>query len=68
MCVPLKLVVEVDGPLHEPGRDAMRDAYMSKLGITVLRFTSEAVRENLEGVVDRIRDEVSALQDIRGEG
>lgn len=61
-CVPLKLAVEVDGPLHDRARDAARDAHLSALGVTIVRFSAQEVEENLAGVVDRIREEVWLLQ------
>jgi very-short-patch-repair endonuclease len=65
-CVPLKLAVEVDGPWHDAEGDARRDAYLSGLGITVLRFGVDEVREQAEAVVARIQEEVWILQNQRG--
>jgi very-short-patch-repair endonuclease len=61
MCVPLKLAVEVGGWLHDATRDALRDLYMHERGITVLRFSTQDVEENLDGVVERIREEIWLL-------
>ena len=57
-CVPLKLVVEVDGPLHDPARDSIRDHAMNGLGFDVLRFGVQEIDENLDGVVSTIYDAV----------
>jgi very-short-patch-repair endonuclease len=52
------LVVEIDGASHEDRqeRDARRDAYLQSLGLTVLRFLDADVRDNMEGVVEAIRN------------
>ncbi len=59
----LKLVVEVDGDSHFDveglAYDKERDAYMQATGITVLRFTNDQVRENLEWVLAAIQDVIS---------
>lgn len=55
-CPAAKLVVEVDGPIHE-GRveyDQNRDAVMGEMGIEVLRVTNREVEEDLDGVCTRI--------------
>jgi very-short-patch-repair endonuclease len=53
-----KLVVEVDGSQHytEEGRckDGMRDAYLRRQGLTILRFSDYDVLTNLDGVVETI--------------
>lgn len=57
-CVPVKIVVELDGGQHysEPGhvRDARRDAALSERGFLVLRFSNLDVLQNLDGVLDVI--------------
>ena len=53
-CPALKVVVEVDGPDHDPARDARRDAFMAARGWTVLRFGVQAVVEETDGVVETI--------------
>ncbi len=57
-CVPLKLVVEVDGPLHDAQRDAARDEQIKCLGFDTMRFSAQEIDENLEGVVATIYGEV----------
>jgi very-short-patch-repair endonuclease len=57
-CIPLKLVVEVDGPQHDLGRDATRDARLAKRGFDVLRFGVQEIDANLHGVVSTIHDAV----------
>ncbi len=60
-CVPLKLAVEVDGPWHDPVVDSQRDAWMEANGVTVLRFSVETVREQIDSVIARIAQEVWLL-------
>jgi len=53
-CSELKLVIEVDGGIHnqqkQVERDNGRDAFMKEQGITVIRFTNEDVFQNIEYV------------------
>jgi very-short-patch-repair endonuclease len=61
-CVPLKLAVEVDGPLHDLERDSSRDSWMKERGITLLRFSVQEIDANLPGVIDTIRNEIWLLK------
>lgn len=53
-----KLVIEVNGKRHEieKGRqkDEIRDAYLRKEGLTVLRFSGPEALANMNGVLQRI--------------
>jgi very-short-patch-repair endonuclease len=57
-CVPLRLVLEVDGSTHYSdegiAHDRRRDAYMTQRGWTVIRVTNEDVYRNLDGVFEMI--------------
>ncbi|MDP3737955.1 MAG: DUF559 domain-containing protein [Hyphomonadaceae bacterium] len=57
-CVSLKLVVEVDGPLHDRRRDAARDRFMTARGYDVLRFSVQEMDTNFRGVLETIHDQV----------
>ena len=57
-CVPLRLVVEVDGSMHDAGRDSLRDARLAASGYDVLRFSVQEMDTNLEGVVSTIYDAI----------
>ena len=52
------LAVEVDGPEHKKKRaqktDAMKTAFLTRLGWKVLRFTNEEVQSSTELVVEKI--------------
>ena len=57
-CAEAKLIVELDGESHE-GRqayDRQREAFLRKLGLTVLRVTNDDVLDNLDGVALAILD------------
>jgi len=57
-CPKAKLVIEVDGGQHYDieGRekDRERDGYMTKAGITVLRFSNSEVLRDIEAVLEMI--------------
>ena len=57
-CPKARLVIELDGGQHYSAegkeRDGMRDHYMAKVGIAVLRFSDKEVFNNLEGVLEQI--------------
>ncbi len=54
----LKLVVEVDGDTHDEQKeyDARRTDYLKRKGYDVLRFTNEEIHQDLEGVLEIIRE------------
>ncbi|MBA2243936.1 MAG: endonuclease domain-containing protein [Gemmatimonadetes bacterium] len=56
-CPEFKLVVEVDGDIHEqqPECDAARSAELIAYGCRILRFRNEEVLNALPAVLDRIR-------------
>ena len=57
-----RLVVEVDGPVHESQKEAdnARQEILEELGLAVLRVRSELVEENLPAALAQIR---GAIQD-----
>jgi very-short-patch-repair endonuclease len=58
-CHKLKLVIEIDGEIHETEdsreRDDGRTGHLEHFGIKVIRFTNEEVLENEELVIRQIR-------------
>lgn len=54
----IKLVVELDGPIHDSQEakeyDAVRDSYFKELGLTTLRFTNEQLFAKDNYVTDAI--------------
>jgi len=59
-CPAAKLIVEIDGGQHYSEenilKDEARDRFISNLGFKVLRFSNSDVFNNIEGVVQRIYD------------
>ena len=57
-CPKAKLVIELDGGQHYSGtiqaKDELRDGYMKRVGLKVLRFSDKEVFENLSGVLEEI--------------
>lgn len=62
-CPKVNLVIEVDGGQHyeKEGieKDKARDEYLNSLGLRILRFNNFEVLKNIEGVVERIAEEMS---------
>ena len=57
-CPRRKLIIEVDGGQHYDDlgkeKDEMRDDYLKKLGMRILRIPDAEVFKNLEGVIEKI--------------
>lgn len=64
VCVPARLVVEIDGDTHADdgaeAQDRFRSRQLGRCGVRVVRFTNRQVMDNLEGVLEVIRGELSA--------
>ena len=56
-CHAAKLVIEVDGPIHEDQReyDTARDEVLMWRALRVVRFSNEAIENNLIDVLERIK-------------
>jgi very-short-patch-repair endonuclease len=58
-CSKLSLVIEVDGDVHDlpdvAERDEGREIELKKYGLRVLRFTNEEVLNNIDSVVESIK-------------
>jgi very-short-patch-repair endonuclease len=73
VCFEKRLVIELDGGQHQDraGEDRERDDWLAAKGFEVLRFWNNDVMQNLEGVVERINQELSPSprpSPIEGEG
>ena len=67
-CPARGLIVEIDGDTHERSNDLRQDAAIEqRLGYTTLRFTNEEVMCNLDGVLARLAETLSALPERWGE-
>ncbi len=55
-CVGARLVVEVDGSIHDEqvAADRERQAMLESLGLSVIRFTNIEVMSDLPSVLDRL--------------
>jgi len=61
VCLSERLIIELDGGQHarELAYDRCRDHWLTEQGFTVLRFWNNNVFENIEGVLQRITDELT---------
>ena len=71
-CLPLLLVIEVDGITHSyegaAERDARKDKALEEVGFTVLRFSSKAVLRDIDGSYQEIANWISAREEELGFG
>jgi len=60
-CFEHKLVIEIDGKIHERQKDhdELRTYIMNTIGLKVIRFKNEEVENNLEEVLSKITKEFS---------
>lgn len=62
-CHEARLVIEVDSEAHgsgdRPVRDASRDAWFERRGVTTLRIVATDIRKNIEGVARHIVETAS---------
>ncbi len=53
-CHELKLIIEIDGSVHEDHsrykHDILRQKYLEKQGYKIIRFTNHQIKTNAEGV------------------
>lgn len=65
VCIRQKLVIEVDGGYHEAkdqqAYDEQRTLAIEELGFKVIRFTNDAVINNLQGVLSEIKQTLKVL-------
>ncbi len=69
-CSELKLIVEIDGGVHEGQKnyDQLRDRIISRNDIQVIRFPNEVVINNFDVVVNRIAEIRNPSPGLPGEG
>jgi len=64
-CPALRLCIELDGSVHDSvearQKDADRTTFLNQNRISVLRFKNDEVEDNVEGVIERIREYISLL-------
>jgi ATP-dependent helicase HrpA/adenine-specific DNA-methyltransferase len=63
-CPALRLAIELDGGQHATAvqRDRVRGAWLSRQGVTLLRFWNSDVIGNLSGVMEVIAAKISELK------
>jgi len=66
-CHEKKLVIELDGEIHNDfearERDEGRTYELEQLGITVVRFTNDEIINNIEKALETINETVNNLKD-----
>jgi len=66
MCMPLKLIIEVDGLTHNDDaavkKDKVRQQALEAAGFTVLRFMDAEVLNNINGVYSEIENWIVAFE------
>ncbi len=71
-CPQVKLCIEVDGSTHyEAGQheyDLARTTFLEELGCTLIRFTNDDVRDNINAVIDEIIRIITGLVNGAGSG
>ena len=57
VCLKLRLVVEIEGPVHDTQieRDAERQVHIERLGFRFFRVSADEVERNLPVVLERLR-------------
>jgi len=60
-CHAASLIVEVDGGIHEiqKEQDAERDAHLISRGFCILRVTNDEVNKDLQGVLQKILENLN---------
>ena len=58
VCMRHRLVIEADGPFHDPERDALRYAWLAAKGFRVLRFRNTEIQLKDWQVIGRILEVV----------
>jgi very-short-patch-repair endonuclease len=64
----LRLAIEIDGDSHYeegiPEYDRERQMFLESKGTNVLRFTNQEVYQNIDGVVEKIREVICILREV----
>jgi very-short-patch-repair endonuclease len=65
-CHKLMLAIEVDGYTHDFkqtfAKDALKTQALNDIGIKILRFSDEEVFNNIEGVIETIKDYILTVE------
>ncbi len=67
-CHKYKLVIEVDGSIHEIEevkiRDKEREIELKNYNLNIIRFTNKEVSRNLHSVLNKIQQYLNEISDI----
>jgi hypothetical protein len=65
-CLDPRLIVELDGSQHADNQayDMARDAFLKAQGFDVIRFSSNAPFQNLDGVLSAILHQINTLAGV----
>jgi very-short-patch-repair endonuclease len=66
-CHQLRMAIEIDGAASHDQRvtqDKQRQKEIESIGIRVVRFSETEVRENLESVIESIKEEVAGRMKV----
>lgn len=55
VCLERRLIIEADGPLHDPIRDVTRDDWLGRRGFRVVRLDNARINDHPELALDDIR-------------
>jgi len=65
-CHYLRLVIEIDGGIHEDeetkSKDLQKEKDLINLGLTVIRFSNEEVIFDMDNVISRIYSEIDFIK------
>ena len=64
VCLRRRLIVEADGPFHDPVRDRERDAWLTAKGFRVLRFGNREIQGSPDLVAGRILEALEELPPV----
>lgn len=66
----LMLAIEVDGNIHEGKRehDQVRDAWLQKQGITLIRIHARFIFSNVSDVVEMLQARINDIDNSQAEG
>ena len=54
VCFRHRLIIEADGPFHDPAQDAERDAWLKNQGFKVMRFKNDDLFAHRDEILDQI--------------
>ena len=66
VCFENRLVIEIDGGQHSEEKDKERDSYLKKQGFRVIRFWNNEVLNNVQGVLEVIKETCLSCPPVKG--